>query len=84
MIRKLLSILEQSAKENAELREEIQILRDENARLKGEKGHPRILPNVKGADTREDKEEVGKKAWDKGAKTARIKINRTETFLSLY
>ena len=78
LIRKVLALLEQVLKENAELRVEIQKLRDENARLKGEKGKPRILPNVKSADAKEDEEEVEKKTWSKGSKVGQIQINRTE------
>ncbi|MCL5413166.1 MAG: transposase, partial [Candidatus Marsarchaeota archaeon] len=79
LIRKVLNLLEQVLKENAELRVEIQKLRDENARLKGEKGKPRVLPNVKGINAEEDKEEMEKKTWFKGPKVAQISINRTET-----
>ncbi len=43
LIKKVLGVLEQFAKENAELRKGVQRLRDENARLKGEKSRPRIL-----------------------------------------
>ena len=78
LIKKLLSVLEQFAKEIADLRVENQKLRDEIARLKGEKGKPRILPNVKGTDAEEGGDAVQKKAWDKGLKVAHVKINRTE------
>ena len=78
LIKKLLNVLEQFAKENVELRVEIQKLRDEIARLKGEKGKPRILPNVKGTDAEEGGDAVQKKAWDKGSKVAHVMINRTE------
>jgi hypothetical protein len=79
LMKQLLNVLEQFAKENAELREEVQRLRDENARLKGGKGKPRILPNVKGTDVKDDRDEAQKKAWDKGLKLAHVRINRTET-----
>jgi len=46
LIRQLLSIIEVQAQTIKELREEIQQHRDEIAHLKGEKGKPKILPNV--------------------------------------
>jgi len=79
LIKKLLGILEQCIKEIKELRVENQKLRDEIARLKGEKGRPRVLPNVKGTDAKEDEEDVEKKTWVKGSKAAQVKIDRTET-----
>ncbi len=43
----LLNLIEELASDNARLREEIQILRDENNHLKGEQGKPDIKPNKK-------------------------------------
>jgi cell division protein FtsB len=42
----LLNTIEHLVQENAKLREENQQLRDEIASLKGEKGKPKIRPNV--------------------------------------
>ena len=78
LIKKLLNVLEQFAKANADLGEEIQKLRDENARFKGEKGMPRMLPNVKDTDAKDDGSGAQKKSWDKGSKVAHVRINRTE------
>jgi hypothetical protein len=52
----LLNLIEQLAKENQELREEVQALTDEINRLKGEQGRPNIRPQKKGEDTSSEKE----------------------------
>jgi hypothetical protein len=41
----MLNVVEQLLQENQQLRIEIPLWRDENARLKGEKGKPKIAPN---------------------------------------
>lgn len=45
-VAQLLNLLEQFVAENQALRTEIQVLRDENARLKGGSGKPDIKPNL--------------------------------------
>ncbi len=81
LIKTLIGLLEHALKEIAELKEENQKLKDEIRRLKGEPRRPRILPNVKDVSAKEDTGEEGKKAWDKGSKSAQIKIDRTERIL---
>lgn len=58
---------------------EIQSLKDEINRLKGEKGKPKISPNVpeKEKDA-QNQSTTEKKKWTKSAKKPRIKIDRTE------
>ena len=46
VIQQLLNIIEALAAENAALRLEVQHLRDENARLKGGSGKPKIKPSL--------------------------------------
>jgi hypothetical protein len=81
LIKKLLGITEQLIKENRELREEVQRLRDEVARLKGEKGKPRVLPNLEGHKENDNAvdENRTKHEWKKEAKTPHIHIDREET-----
>jgi len=43
----LINLIEKLSSENRELQKEIQRLRDENNRLKGEQGKPDIKPNTK-------------------------------------
>lgn len=71
LIVELLSIIEELKKEN-------QTLKDEINRLKGEKGGPRILPNVpkKENDINSKKEHKKRR---KRSKKDRIKIDKTET-----
>jgi hypothetical protein len=49
-VRKPERSVERLAAENAELREEVQRLRDENNRLKGEQGKPDVKPSTRGRD----------------------------------
>jgi len=72
----LLNTIEALAKENADLRQQVQHLRDEINRLKGEKGKPTIKPNKDISSEKERKKE--KKAYKKRQKNPNIKINRTE------
>jgi hypothetical protein len=54
-------------------------LKDEVNRLKGEKGKPKISPNV--PEKNDDSQNLGtteKKKWTKSEKNSRIKIDRTE------
>ena len=63
------------------LKEENQQLRDEVARLKGEKGKPKILPNVPDIPCDNSNHQVGKsKTWKKKAKSTRVKIDRVQKF----
>ena len=75
----LLNVIESQSQIIEELRKENQSLKDEINRLKGEKGKPKISPNVP------EKEEViqspnfeKKKNWSKTSKKPIIKIDRTE------
>jgi hypothetical protein len=47
-LKKLLNLVEELAQANTILRQQVQDLRDENARLKGEQGKPDIKGNKKG------------------------------------
>lgn len=70
----LLNRIELLAQENQLLREQIQLLKDENAHLKGEKGKPKIPPNV---PTKEKSPKtVKRKKWSKSSKNPEIKIDR--------
>jgi len=70
----LLNRIELLAQENQRLREQNQLLKDEIAHLKGEKGKPKIPPNV---PSREKSAKTAKpKKWSKRPKTADIKIDR--------
>ncbi len=63
------------------LKEENQQLKDEVARLKGEKGKPKILPNVPDVPCDNTNHQVGKsKTWKKNAKRIRVKIDRVQKF----
>jgi hypothetical protein len=61
---------------------EIQELKDEINRLKGEKGTPKFKSSKNKIDKQKDKttmEKSDKKEWTKGSKKDKIKIDRTET-----
>jgi hypothetical protein len=75
----LMNLVESLSAKVAEQAEEIQRLRDENHRLKGEQGKPKILPNTK-ANTAlsSEKERRVSKAHHKTKKHAQIKIDRVE------
>ncbi len=79
LITLLLNVIESQSQIIEELRKENQSLKNEINRLKGEKGKPKISPNVP------EKEEViqspnveKKKNWSKTSKKPTIKIDRTE------
>ncbi len=73
----LLNTIEHLVQENAKLREENQQLRDEIASLKGEKGKPKIRPNV---PTRESISPKPKsKGWSKGSKKDKVKVDQQVT-----
>jgi hypothetical protein len=75
----LMNLVEQLTVKVAEQAEEIQRLRDENHRLKGEQGKPKILPNTK-ANTAlsSEKERRVSKLHHKANKQAQIRIDRVE------
>ena len=75
----LMNLVEQLSAKVAQQAEEIQRLRDENNRLKGEQGKPKILPNTK-ANTAlsSEKERRASKPHHKANKHAQIRIDRVE------
>src|SRR6266571_5013238 len=75
----LMNLVEQLSAKVAEQAEEIHRLRDENHRLKGEQGKPKILPNTK-ANTvlSSEKERRASKPHHKTNKQAQIRIDRVE------
>jgi hypothetical protein len=76
---KLMNLVETLSAKVKEQAEEIQRLRDENHRLKGEQGKPKILPNTKVTPTlSSEKERRVSKAHHKRNKQAQIKIDRVE------
>jgi hypothetical protein len=70
----LLNRIELLAKENQLLREENQLLKDDIAHLKGEKGKPKIPPNVPPRE--KSPKTVKPKKWSKSSKNPEIKIDR--------
>lgn len=72
---KLLNFIEFQAQEIRRLDEIIQQQSDEMARLKGEKGKPKIAANVPPRDPRPSSTEKSKN-WSKGSKNPKIKIDR--------
>src|SRR5439155_16767129 len=79
-IQLLLNLVETLAAENRSLREEIQRLRDENNRLKGEQAKPNIKPNKRPppADHSSEGERHQPRPHQKGRKVEQITIDRTE------
>src|SRR5712692_4118526 len=75
----LMNLVEQLSVKVAQKAEEIQRLRDENNRLKGEQGKPKILPNTK-ANTAlsSEKERRASIPHHKAHKHAQIRIDRVE------
>ena len=75
----LMNLVEHLSVKVAQQAEEIQRLRDENKRLKGEQGKPKILPNTK-ANTvlSSEKERRASKPHHKTNKHAQIRIDRVE------
>lgn len=84
LVQRLLNHIEVLTKENRQLKEEIQQLRDENACLKGEKGKPEIKVNKKDEEDskadiqkkKETKKEINKE--DSKKRSERIKIDRED------
>src|SRR5437588_2815239 len=75
----LMNLVEQLSTKVAEQAEEIQRLRDENNRLKGEQGKPNIKANTKAnASLSSEKERRVSKAHHKTNKHAQIRIDRVE------
>jgi Transposase IS66 family len=75
----LMNLVEQLSAKVAEQAEEIQRVRDENNRLKGEQGKPKILPNTKAkASLSSEKERRESKPHHKANKYAEIRIDRVE------
>jgi hypothetical protein len=79
-IRALLSLVEELAAENRALRTELAQVRDENARLKGGSGRPKIPPGAGGsADySSEQERRPAPKTWQKRGRQDRLRIDRTE------
>src|SRR3970040_3019262 len=82
-ILRLLNLVEEVVAENRALRTELQQLRDENNRLKGEQGQPSIKPGRKpppgaSADHSSERERHKPKAHTKGGKVDQIRLDREE------
>lgn len=81
LIMRLLNLLEEVTADLRAAQVEIQRLRDEIARLKGEQGKPKIKPNKSGAsgqDVSSEKERRKPKRWSKSSKTEDIPIDREQ------
>ena len=76
LVLQLFSTIEQLAQVIQEFRTENQQLKDEINRLKGEKGRPRILPNISDYQSKTPNEKSKKRHKD--LKKSKIKIDRTE------
>lgn len=77
----LLNLVEELKEENHQQREEIQHLRNEVNRLKGEQGQPTIKPNKqreKRDDHSSEKERSKPQEWNKSSKVDKIKIDREQ------
>jgi hypothetical protein len=77
VVTSLMNLVEQLSAKVTQQAEEIQRLRDENHRLKGEQGKPNIKPNPK-ASLSSEKERRVSKPHHKANKHAQIKIDRVE------
>src|SRR6266568_1229594 len=79
LVRRLLNVLEDVRADLRAAQAEIQRLRNEINRLKGEQGQPAIKPNTPQPppkDLSSEQERRTPKAWSKGRKTDRIPIDR--------
>jgi hypothetical protein len=80
-IRVLLSLVEELAAENRALRAELAQVTDENARLKGGSGRPKIPPGKAGGSpdySSEQERRAAPKGWQKRGKQDRLRIDRME------
>src|SRR6516164_9300994 len=81
LVRRLLNVLEDVRADLRAAQAEIQRLRNEINRLKGEQGQPAIKPNTPQPppkDLSSEQERCTPKAWSKGRKTDRIPIDREQ------
>ena len=81
LVRRLLNVLEDVRADLRAAQAEIQRLRNEINRLKGEQGQPAIKPNTPQPppkDLSSEQERRTPKAWSKGRKTDRIPIDREQ------
>jgi hypothetical protein len=74
----LMNLVENLTAKVQEQAEEIQRLRDENNRLKGEQGKPRIKPNTPAPALSSEKERRESKPHHKARKQAQVRIDRVE------
>ena len=74
----LLNQLEEALQQIKLLQAEVQRLRDENNRLKGEQGKPDILPKNKNKNYSSEKERHQPEKSNKGPKQAQLVVTRTE------
>ena len=74
----LMNLVENLHAKVQEQAEEIQRLRDENNRLKGEQGKPNIKANKPAPDLSSEKERCRSKPHDKASKRSQIRIDRVE------
>jgi hypothetical protein len=77
----LLNLVETLSAELREARAEIQRLRDENNRLKGEQGKPDVKPNTRrpaATDQSSERERHTPQPWSKGHKIALLLVDREE------
>src|SRR5437867_10795924 len=84
LVRRLLNLLEDVRADLRAAQAEIQRLRNEINRLKGEQGQPTIKPNTPQPppkDLSSEQERRTPKAWSKGRKTDRIPIDREHVLL---
>ncbi len=80
LVVRLLNLIEKLSADLRDAQADIQRLRDENNRLKGEQGKPRINPNVANppADHSSEKERHKPRQRSKGSKNANIQIDREQ------